>query len=205
MTRLLFRLHPVIYWIAGLLMIALAAIVYLSMLEDNARHFAEALAGDPPAAVRLEDFDKAVHANAAKEVVILAAVETAAMYTMSRETFGVEIKRWVAPLRPAASGLDATEIRAALFERDGAAPAETLSRWFVAENEGRPVARLHGVLKTVSGGRRQADRGGLRRARADTGGRRDLHRPVPQSLGGANWRPRMRRASPPSSPARAAS
>lgn len=154
-----FRLHPAVYWAAGLAIAALGAFVYFDILEENAAN-AIALGLEPPQAVVLQEFDPAEHANAAKEVVLIAELEPGARFSLTKERSGVVTDRnWTAPLRDAvkegSGGSPDANIRAAIYESDGDVPEDRLQAWVIGNGPNGPLLRLHGVLTRPSSSQRE--------------------------------------------------
>lgn len=141
----LFRLHPLIYWIGGLLIIAFAGFMYVHESEANAAK-AEALAGEPPSAVMVDKFDPTLNSNGAKEAVVIGEIGLDAAYILTTEKDGEVTKtQWVAPLRPVAQIDDRKTITHGVFETSGSMPREKLISWSETDGVDGPVARIHGV------------------------------------------------------------
>ena len=82
-----FRLHPIIYWLAGVAIIGFAIFMHSDSLQRNEARSA-ALKGDPPTAKPIEAFNQDRDSNTAKEAVIIAVLEASAIYTLTDDFEG---------------------------------------------------------------------------------------------------------------------
>ena len=151
-----FRMHPAIYWVAGVVCFGGAYVFYQDTLSENEAN-AAALAGPTPAEVALESFDRAKDANAAGEVVITGVLDVSAIYTLKQTKNGREKgKQWIAPLRPLESA-DDPSIHAVVFEGTGEDPIEKIltDQGQAGVTEFGPMVRVHGVLTKPSSSLRE--------------------------------------------------
>lgn len=140
-----FKMHPLIYWIGGLLIIALAGFVYIKETDANAAKNA-ALAEDPPTLVAVETFDPALNSNDAKEAVVRGEIGLDAAYLLTMEKDGkVKETQWVAPLRAAEGGGDRKTITHGVLETSGGLTAEQIAAWSEANGADGPVVTIRGV------------------------------------------------------------
>lgn len=146
------RLHPLVYWITGLLLLGLAVYIFMKESGENAAR-SEALEGSRPEAVAIEAFDPAIHSNEAREAVVLGEVGLDAAYQLTRPNGAPGA--WVAPLRPAEGGGERTTISRGVLETDGAAIVDRLSEWAETDGADGPVVRLHGVWVRPAGRMRE--------------------------------------------------
>lgn len=150
----LFKLPPPVYWFGGALLVAFGGYAYVDTLNDNAAR-AEALLQSPPPSVSLAEFDPKRHANAAKEVVLTAVLDTNAAYQITRDKSILDREIWVAPLRLANSAESKT-VSAAVYETQGELTAELVHSWTIRQTVQGPLVEIHGILRTVGGSRRES-------------------------------------------------
>lgn len=142
----LLKLHPLFYWVAGLLILALGGYLYFKDTETNAAR-AEALAHAPPTLVAAEDFDPARDSNGAREAAVRGEIDLHAASVVALKVEGAEVSdhRWVAPLRSAARGEDRSIITRAVVEKDGKAFLAELGGLTEADGRSGPIADIRGV------------------------------------------------------------
>lgn len=118
MPRLL-SFHPLIYYILGLGVAALAvSVIWRGGQEASER--ADALAGAPPALTQLSAFDAAADVGAANEVLIEAQINLGALAVIRFKRGAEEVTRTIAPLFAENAAEAPDRVTALLYETDGA-------------------------------------------------------------------------------------
>lgn len=142
-----FALPRWIYWLVGLLAVALGVYFWRAQEMVEAEK-AAALAGGPPPAARLEAFDAARHRGPFDEIVMLAQVDLGAVYQLSRGSPASGERRWIAPLYATDARRPADAPLAVLFETEGGVPEAKMRPWVEGVGPIGPILRLNGRLES---------------------------------------------------------
>lgn len=145
--RKFFTLPPIAYLVLAPIIAVLAVYLFIDDRKSEAEK-AAALAGKPPAVVRLEEFNAAKHTGKASEVAVLAQLDATKIMELTQSKRGTVRNHWtIAPLYATDAADTSKPAIGVMVERDPISD-EQLSKMAVATGKFGPIVLLNGA--TVS-------------------------------------------------------
>jgi hypothetical protein len=152
----LLKLPPLVYLGIAPLGLLFAGYLYFEWTKDEAAK-AAALAGKPPAVVKIEDFNPGRDTGKADEVVIVAQINPASIVDLSQTKKGRERDHWViGPLYPTTAKAESGPASGLMIQH-GTATDEQLQKMVVGEGPFGPLIQLNGISVKASSERTAID------------------------------------------------
>ncbi len=140
-----FRMHPVIYWLLGIGLMAASIWFYFGSQKDEAAK-ALALTQDPPAAVEIASFDRATNVGPADEVVVKGQLDHTMRYTLTYKKKRRETTNWMVPLYASDTTERPDSVKFVLMGEANAVPMEALLESATGIAGERPIVEINGAL-----------------------------------------------------------